>query len=250
METKERTKKKAGTASLTMKQWAEEDQPREKLIAKGKKELSNAELLAILIGSGSVGQSAVDLAKEILNSHDNYLSLLSRRGVTDLVRDYKGIGEAKAVTIVAALELGYRLLSEESHRKEYYLNNSQEIFEYIAPSLIDLPHEEFWAIYLNIKKRVLFKQRISSGGFTNTMVDVRRVFATALEKNAVGVVVVHNHPTGHLKPSRPDLTLTRRLAQAGRLLEIQLIDHLIVGIDDKHKPTYYSFFDNGELDDR
>ena len=232
-------------STITLKDWALEDRPREKLIAKGKKELSNAELIAILIGSGSVGQSAVDLAKEILNSNDNDLSLLSRQGIKELTRDFKGMGEAKAVSIIAALELGYRMLSENSSKKEYYLNNSTDLFNYICPSLLDLPNEEFWAIYLNNRRKVLFKQRISIGGLTDTNVDIRRIYATALEKNAVFVAVAHNHPTGHLNPSKEDKYLTCRILDAGKILNIHLIEHIIVGIDDNNNPDYYSFHDNG-----
>ena len=237
------SKDKKGT--ITLKDWALEDRPREKLIAKGKKELSNAELIAILIGSGSIGQSAVDLAKEILKSSDNDLTLLSRLGIKELTRDFKGMGEAKAVSIIAALELGYRMLSDTSKKKEYYLNNSTDLFNYICPSLVDLPIEEFWAIYLNNRRKVLFKQRISIGGLTDTNVDIRRIYATALEKNAVYVAVAHNHPTGHLNPSKEDKHLTCRILDAGKILNINLIEHIIVGIDDNNNPDYYSFHDNG-----
>jgi len=230
--------------NLTLKDWALEDRPREKLIAKGKKELSDAELIAILIGSGSVGQSAVDLSKEILKSNDNSLSLLSRQGISELTRDFKGMGEAKAVTIIAALELGYRMLSEDINRQDHYIKDSYSLFKYISPSLVDLPVEEFWAIYLNTRNKVLFKQRISIGGITDTPVDLRRIFATALEKNAVAIAVAHNHPTGHLTPSREDKTLTCRILEAGKILNIRLVDHIIVGIDDKNRADYYSFRDN------
>ncbi len=232
-------------SALTVKDWALEDRPREKLIAKGKKELSNAELIAILIGSGSVGQSAVDLAKEILKSNDNDLSHLSRQGIKELTHDFKGMGEAKAVSIIAALELGYRMLSDNINKQEYYFKDSLSLFNYISPSLLDLPVEEFWAIYLNIKNKVLFKQRISLGGISNTPVDIRRIFATALEKNAVSIAVVHNHPSGILQPSREDKALTCRILDAGKLLNIKLIEHLIVGIDENNHPDYYSFHDNG-----
>lgn len=232
-------------SSITVKDWAKEDRPREKLISKGKKELSNAELIAILIGSGSVGQSAVDLAKELLKSNDNDLSQLSRQGIKDLTHGFKGMGEAKAVSIIAALELGYRMLSENTNKKEAIINDSQDLFNYICPSLIDLPVEEFWAIYLNIRKKVLFKQRISIGGISDTPVDIRRIFATALEKNAVYVAVAHNHPTGHLRPSTEDKNLTCRILDAGKILNIQLIEHIIVGIDANNHPDYYSFHDNG-----
>ena len=231
--------------NLTVKEWDAEDRPREKLIAKGKKELTNAELLAILIGSGSVGQSAVELAKEILHSNDNNLSLLSRQGIKELTHDFKGMGEAKAVSIIAALELGYRMLAENAAQKEYIISDSNDLFNYICPSIVNLPVEEFWAIYLNIKRKALFKQRISLGGITDTPVDIRRIFATALEKNAVYIAVAHNHPTGHLNPSREDKNLTCRILEAGKILNIELIDHIIVGIGENNRPDYYSFHDNG-----
>ena len=231
--------------NLTVKEWDAEDRPREKLIAKGKKELTNAELLAILIGSGSVGQSAVELAKEILYSNDNNLSLLSRQGIKELTHDFKGMGEAKAVSIIAALELGYRMLAENAAQKEYIISDSNDLFNYICPSIVNLPVEEFWAIYLNIKRKALFKQRISLGGITDTPVDIRRIFATALEKNAVYIAVAHNHPTGHLNPSREDKNLTCRILEAGKILNIELIDHIIVGIGENNRPGYYSFHDNG-----
>lgn len=233
--------------SLTVKDWSSEDQPREKLISKGKKELSTAELIAILIGSGSVGQSSVELAKEILRGHNDDLSLLSKQGVAELTKSYKGIGEAKAVTIIAALELGYRMLTEQNKKKEYYANDSAEAFRYISPSLIDLPHEEFWAIYLNTKNKILFKKRISIGGLNETSVDIRRIFSTALEWNAVSIIVAHNHPTGKVNPSTKDRQLTKAIAYAGEILKIRLKDHLIVGINEVNKPDYYSFHDNGEI---
>ena len=235
------------STSLTVKNWAQEDRPREKLIAKGKKELSNAELIAILIGSGSVGRNAVELAKEILNSCGNDLSVLSRFGIPELTRNFKGMGEAKAISIIAALELGYRMLTESNNRKEYYVENSSELFNYISPSIIDLPTEEFWAIYMNNRRKILFKQRISTGGITETIVDTRRVFAIALEKGAVYLAVAHNHPTGNLTPSQMDKKLTQNLSDAGKILHIPLIEHLIVGINSSNKPDYFSFYDNGLL---
>lgn len=232
--------------NLTVKEWSSEDQPREKLISKGKKELSTAELLAILIGSGSVGQSSVELAKEVLNSCDDDLSLLSRQGIHELTKSHKGIGTAKAVTIIAALELGYRMLTEQNKKKEFFGSNSYETFKYISPSLIDLPHEEFWAIYLNTKNKILFKKRISTGGINETSVDIRLIFSTALELNAVSIIVAHNHPTGKVAPSNKDKQLTKAIAEAGNILKIKLKDHIIVGINEMNKPDYYSFFDNGD----
>ena len=215
--------------TLKLKEWALEDRPREKLITKGKKELSNAELLAILLGSGTVGQSAVELAKEILRSNDNDLSALSRQGIAELTRGYKGIGEAKAITIIAAMELGYRMLTEGNDRKIYILTDSEKMFNYISPSIIDLPHEEFWAIYMNFRNKVL------------------RIFSTALEKKAVNIIVAHNHPTGNLTPSPQDKNLTKSIMEAGKILRINLLDHLIVGIRPDGIPDYYSFHDEGLL---
>lgn len=232
---------------LTVKDWSSEDQPREKLISKGKKELSNAELIAILIGSGTTELSSVELAKEILKGHNDDLSLLSKQGVSELTKAYKGIGEAKAVTIIAALELGYRLLTEQNKKKIFFGNDSAEAFKYISPSLIDLPHEEFWAIYLDTRNKILFKKRISIGGLNETAVDIRRIFSTALEWNATSIIVAHNHPTGNVSPSTKDLQLTNSIAEAGKILKIKLKDHLIVGINKDNKPDYYSFFDNGRI---
>ena len=233
--------------NLTVKDWSSEDQPREKLITKGKKELSTAELIAILIGSGSVGQSSVELAKEILKSNNDDLSLLSKQGINDLTKNHKGIGAAKAVSIIAALELGYRMLTEQNEKKEYYGTDSSEVFKYISPSLLDLPHEEFWAIYLNTRNKILFKKRISIGGINETPVDIRLIFSTALEWNAVSIIVSHNHPTGKVTPSTKDRQLTKAIAEAGNILKIKLKDHIIVGINEKNQPDYFSFYDNGEI---
>lgn len=230
---------------LTLKEWATEDRPREKLLMKGKKELSSAELVALLIGSGTEGQSAVDLAKEILSQCNNSLSELSRKSIKELTRNYKGIGEAKAISITAALELGYRMLGEQSNKKDEYLHNSQDCFSHISPLLIDLPIEEFWAIYLNNKNKVIFTQRIASGGITDTSVDIRKLFAIALEKNAVSIAVAHNHPSGDLTPSRKDKELTERILAAGKIIQIKLLDHLVIGIEKNGRPSFYSFHDNG-----
>lgn len=235
------------TNTLSIKNRPEEDRPREKLINKGKKELSNAELIAILIGSGTQGQSAVELAMEILKSFDNDLPLLSRQGIKELTTNFKGMGEAKAISIIAALELGYRMINEANNRKEVFAINSLELFKYISPSLIDLPHEEFWAIYMNIRRKIIFKQRISVGGLNDTAVDVRRIFITALEKNAVFVAVAHNHPSGKITPSNQDKILTKKIQEAGRILNINLSDHIIVGISDNNKPDYFSFYDNNMI---
>ncbi len=234
-------------SNLTVKDWAEEDRPREKMISKGKKELSNAELLAILISSGSTDQNVVDLSKEILSSVDNSLSLLSRQEIGWLTKTHKGIGPAKAISIIAALELGYRMLREDSDTAANVIQSSSDLFQYISASLIDLPYEEFWAVYLNQRGKVICKQRISAGGITETPVDIRIIFKTALERNAVSVAVCHNHPSGALKPSNNDIKLTEALKTAANALKINLIEHIIVGITDRGKPDYYSFYDNGIL---
>lgn len=231
--------------SFTVKDWDSDDQPRERLISRGKKELSNAELIAILIGSGTPGQSSVELAQEILNRNGNSLAVLSRHGIKDLTKEYKGIGEAKAVTIIAALELGYRLINETNTKTDDYITDSRKLFSYISPILIDQSYEEFWVVYLNIRNKILFKQQIATGGLTDVNVDLRKIFSIALEKNAVKIALAHNHPSGHLRPSREDLSLTRKVKEAGNILNIGLTDHIIVGIADNGKPDYFSFNDNG-----
>lgn len=230
--------------SLTLKDWDDSDKPREKMIANGKKSLSEAELIGILIGSGNPGQSAVDLAKDILNDHNNNLIELSRLGISDLTKTYRGIGEAKAISILAALELGYRMLNEKQNSKDHFIRNSQDLFHYISPKLIDLPNEEFWAIYLNNRGKVICSQRIASGGLTEALIDTRLIFKTAFERNAVAISIAHNHPTGALSPSKKDKDLTTNILNSGRILHIPLIEHIIVGIDQNNKPDYYSFYDN------
>jgi DNA repair protein RadC len=234
--------------NITLKDWAEEDKPREKLLSKGKKELSNAELLAILIRNGIHGHSAIDLAKDILQDADNRLSKLSRMNVTDIMTANKGIGEAKAITIVAALELGYRMIgAKQDDNKETIIKDSGDLFHYISPLVIDLWEEEFWAIYLNIKNKVIYRQRICRGGLTETLVDIRVLFRTALEKNAVSMALCHNHPSGNLTPSQKDKELTKTIINAGKLLRINVIDHIIVGLNSADQPDYYSMFEQGLL---
>lgn len=231
--------------NITVKDWALEDRPREKLIEKGKKELSNAELIAILLGSGSTGLNAVELAKEILYSYGNDLSVISRLGIRDLTKGFKGMGTAKAVSIIAALELGYRMLNERNNKDDIFIHDSTDLFNYISPMLIDLPTEEFWAIYLNNRHKVLFKQRIATGGLSEVLVDSRKLFAIALEKNASQIAVAHNHPSGSFTPSKQDNNLTNKIVEAGKILNIKIIEHIIVGIADNNKPDYFSYHDNG-----
>lgn len=220
--------------------WAEEDRPREKLLLKGKNALSDAELLAILLGSGTVGESAVALAQKILASVDNNLHDLGKRSVAEL-RRFKGVGEAKAIAIAAALELGRRR-QLPGLRQRPRVSGSRDAFQAIAPLLTDLHHEEFWLLMLNKANEIFARERLSSGGMAGTVVDVKFFFKTALDARAAAAIAVHNHPSGNLQPSQADIELTRRLCKAGQLLDLPLLDHLIVS-----ERGYYSFADEGML---
>ena len=218
--------------------WSEDDKPREKLMLKGKSALSDAELIAILIGSGSRNESAVDLSKRILSSVDNNLNALGKLSITQLMT-FKGIGEAKAISIIAALELGRRRRSEDALVLKK-VTSSKVIFEIMQPIIGELPHEEFWIIYLNNSNKVISKSQLSKGGITGTLVDVRIVFKTALEMGATALILCHNHPSGTLVPSDADKQITRKLKLAGESLEIKVLDHLIVT-----EASYFSFADEG-----
>ena len=231
---------------LTVKEWSDEDRPREKLIALGKKQLSNAELIAILLRTGVTGRSAVDLAKDILASADNSLTNLARLDFKQLSKR-KGMALAKSATLMAALELGWRMQGELVDNNDLIVNDSISLFNYVAPLMADIDHEEFWAIYLNNRNKVIDRQRISSGGQTETTVDLRLIFRGALECKAVSLMVAHNHPSGSLRPSREDRSLTQQIADAGKLLNIKLKDHLIVGINNMGKADFYSFHDDGQI---
>ena len=218
--------------------WSEDDKPREKLMLKGKSVLSDAELIAILIGSGSRNESAVDLSKRILASVDNNLNALGKVSLSQLIQ-FKGIGEAKAISIIAALELGRRRRAEEVVELKK-VTSSKIIFEIMQPIIGELPHEEFWIIYLNNSNKVISKVQLSKGGITGTLVDVRIVFKTALEMGATGLILCHNHPSGTLIPSDADKQITKKLKLAGDSLEIKVLDHLIVT-----ETSYFSFVDEG-----
>ena len=233
--------------SLPITEWPEEDRPREKMRSQGKKSLTDSELLAILLRTGIKGASAIDLAKAILHQTNGRLTDLARLEVNDLQSNHKGLGLAKSVTILAALELGNRMLKENSENKEDIVHDSNDLFRYIAPTIIDLPHEEFWAIFLTQRNKISWKQRIGAGGLTQTTVDLRLIFRAALEHNAVALAVAHNHPSGRLQPSQPDKELTQRIAEAGKILHIKLLDHLIIGILPSAQKEYFSFADNGLL---
>ncbi|WP_116787104.1 RadC family protein [Flavobacterium psychrotrophum] len=226
--------------NISIKYWAEDDQPREKLMLKGKAALSDAELIAILIGSGSRNESAVELSKRILKSVDNNLNALGKLGHKQLMA-FKGIGDAKAVTIAAAMELGRRRREEDAPDLKK-ITSSKAVFEIMQPLIGELPHEEFWIIYLNNSNKVIYKTQLSKGGLTGTVVDVRLVYKTALEHNAVGIILVHNHPSGTLIASDADKQVTRQLKTAGMALDIKVLDHVIVT-----EHSYMSFADEGIL---
>ncbi len=222
---------------LSIKNWAIDDRPREKLLNKGISALSDAELIAILIGSGNRDESAVELSKRILNTEKNNLNELGKRTIDDLTK-YKGIGEAKAISIIAALELGKRRkLSEIIDKKQ--ITASNDIFKYFEPFLGDLKHEEFWILTLNRSNKVIDQHKISQGGLSATIVDIKMLMKIAIDKLADAIVLCHNHPSGNLKPSDEDFMITTNIVRAAQTLEIRVLDHLI--ITDKN---YYSFADN------
>ena len=228
------------TTSFSIKNWSQDDQPREKLLYKGKAALSDAELVAILIGSGNKTESAVELSKRILASVDNNLSELGKLSIKQLM-EFKGIGEAKAITIAAALELGRRRRGEEALEKKK-ITSSKSVFELMQPIIGELQHEEFWIIYLNNSNKVILKNQLSKGGITGTLVDVRLVLKNALEVGATGLILAHNHPSGTLKPSEADKQITNKLKIASESLDIKVLDHLIIT-----ENAYFSFADNGIL---
>lgn len=228
------------STTLGIKSWAEEDRPREKLLAKGKASLSDAELIAILIGSGSRNETAVGLAQRILTHAENNLHDLGKCSLSELMK-FKGIGEAKAITIAAAMELGRRRqLSDIKERPQ--IRSSRDGYNVIAPILIDLPHEEFWILLLNRANRVMARERISIGGVAGTVVDAKMIFKKAIEQLASSIVLCHNHPSGNLNPSQADIKITRKLKTAGESLDIAVLDHLIVS-----EKGYYSFADEGMM---
>lgn len=224
---------------LTIKEWNADDRPREKMLAKGISALSDAELLAILISTGTKSLSALDLARAVLMSADNNLHLLGKRTVNDLTK-IDGIGEAKAVTIMAALELGRRRRDSDLERIE--IKSSPDVYKIMQPVIGDLPHEEFWVIFLNRSNRMIDKALISSGGVSGTTVDVRIIMKLAIERLASSLILVHNHPSGSLMVSAEDKNITKRISDAAKLLDMSIMDHVIIG--DKN---YISLADKGML---
>lgn len=225
---------------LSIKKWAEDDRPREKLLLKGKSVLSDAELIAILISSGNREESAVDLSKRILQTVDNNLNKLSKLSIEELMQ-FKGIGEVKAITIITALEFGKRRQFEDRLTLPK-ITSSLEVVKIMQPLIGDIGHEEFWVLYLNNSNKVLAKHQISKGGLTATLVDVRLIFKRAIELSSVGLILCHNHPSGKLKPSLADIELTKKIKQAAITLDLKLLDHLIIT-----EKTYFSFADEGIL---
>lgn len=224
---------------LTITQLSVEDRPREKMMMHGVRTLSNAELLAILIGSGNTEETAIELSQRILNSAGNSLNRLGKYGIKELTTPFKGIGEAKAITIIAAMELGRRRREENSDERPV-IQSSKEAFQYIKHRLVDLPHEEFWVLYLNQAGRVIDTTMVSRGGTAATVVDAKIVMKTALLNLASSIILCHNHPSESCKPSANDKAVTRCLKEAARLFDIKVVDHIIVCGN-----RYFSFMDNG-----
>ncbi|MBN1159305.1 MAG: DNA repair protein RadC [Bacteroidales bacterium] len=226
--------------SMSIKNWAVEDRPREKMLLKGIQSLSNAELLAVMIGSGSRDGSAVDLSRQILHGADNNLDKLGRYSVNDL-KKIKGIGEAKAVTILAALELGRRRKTS-GKGEDSRIKGSHDVFEMMQPLLADIVHEEFWILLLNRANKVVEKRKMSQGGISGTVTDIRMILKHALDCLASSMILCHNHPSGNEKPSEADIGITRKLKEATGIMDISLLDHVIIA-----GKTYFSFADENLL---
>lgn len=227
-------------SNLNIPQWAEEDRPREKLQLKGRSVLTDAELIAILIGSGTREESAVTLAQRILHKVEGNLNALGRMSLHEMTK-FKGMGMAKAVSIIAALELGRRRQDVQPGER-LQVRSSKDAYSFLASHLSDLPHEEFWVIYLNRANRVITREQVSRGGISGTVADARVIYKKALECVSTAVILVHNHPSGNLEPSEADIRLTKKLKEAGQLLDIQVLDHLIIS-----EKGYFSFADDGIL---
>ena len=226
--------------NITIKDWNEEDRPREKMLQKGVKALSDAELIAIIIGSGTRTESAVELSRRLLLMSSNDLSIVSKKSVAELQK-LKGIGPAKAISISAAIELGVRLKDTKPEKKSS-ITSSKAIFEEVQPIYYNLQHEEFWLIILNRANHITDKLQLSKGGISGTVVDVRMIIKAALDRVASSIIIVHNHPSGNLIPSDQDKSITEQISSSCSLMGIKLLDHIIV-----YANEYYSFSDNGEV---
>lgn len=225
---------------LTIKQWKEDDRPREKMMEKGKASLSDAELIAIIIGTGTTEESAVALSKRILSRSDHNLNALASMSVDDLMT-FRGIGKSKAVSILTAMELGKRRSMEHAREKKN-VNSSVTAFEIMQPFIGDLLHEEFWILFLNNANRLLGKSQLSKGGIHATLVDVRLIFKKAISTGATSIILCHNHPSGNLTPSHSDIQLTKKIIKGGELLDIKVLDHIIVS-----QHGYFSFADENRM---
>ncbi|MBK0378395.1 RadC family protein [Mucilaginibacter segetis] len=225
-------------SNISIKAWAEEDRPREKLIAQGRRALTDAELMAILIGSGSRNETAVELSKRILHHYNNDLNKLGKATISELC-NFRGIGEAKAIAIIAALEIGRRRGETETKAPDQ-ISSSRDAYQIMRRHLMDINHEEFWIILISQSAKVLAKELVSKGGLSGTVADPKIIFHMALQRQASSIILVHNHPSGNLKPSQQDLSLTKKIADAGRLLDIKVLDHLILA-----DTGYFSFGDEG-----
>jgi DNA repair protein RadC len=225
---------------ISIKSWAEEDRPREKLSGQGRRALTDAELIAILIGSGSRTESAVELSKRILHHYNNDLNKLGKAGISELCK-FKGIGEAKAISIIAALEIGRRRSDTEAQVLDE-VKSSRDGYNIMRRHLMDLNHEEFWIMLIGRSSKVIAKELVSKGGLSGTVADPKIIYHMALQHQASAIIMVHNHPSGNLKPSREDLVLTKKIADAGRMLDINVLDHLIIT-----DSGYFSFGDEGLL---
>ncbi len=227
-------------SNLTIKDWAVEDRPREKLLKKGVQSLSDAEIIALLIRSGTRNESAVELSKKVLKSANNNLNELGKLDIPELIK-MKGIGEAKAITILAALELGRRRKISDVLTKRK-ITQSKDVYELFQPIIGDLPHEEFWILLLNRSNRIIEKIKISQGGISGTVIDVKIILKQAVEKLASSVILCHNHPSGNRNPSNSDDLITNKLKEGSQLLDIQVLDHIIIA-----DIEYFSYADEGKL---
>jgi len=226
---------------LTIRDWAEDDRPREKMLRKGTQSLSDAELLAILIAIGNKNETAVELARRILNECQDNLNELAQLTIADLCKRFKGIGQAKAITIIAALELGKRRKTSEILERKT-IKSSKDLFELFEPQLVDLPHEEFWLGLLNGANKVIEIKRLTQGGTRQTVVDIPMLLKIAIEKSAQALVVAHNHPSGQNRASHEDEIITRRIKSGCEAIGITLLDHIIIA-----RGEYYSFSDEGKM---
>ena len=226
---------------LPINKWANDDRPREKLLSKGKGQLSKAELIAILIGSGNRNESAVELSKRILNEAGNNLAELSKFSINDLCK-FKGIGEAKAISIIAALEIGRRRRADDVVTKTNKIKSSKDAYNIFYADLSEKQYEEFWILLLDRANTILKKVNISEGGIAGTVVDPKKIFKIALENNSSAIILAHNHPSNNLSPSDADKAITKKISDAGKILEISVLDHIIIGSD-----NYFSFADESMM---